>query len=346
MSEKKVVGRNVAIALGIICIVLVASLVGAIANYTSIIATRDSQISTLTSENNQLQTWLNGNITYYQWRIASLQTLINSLNALISNLNDTIDSLTKYFFVQDPNFTTPLDKNVFWGVEAWNKNPDSICEVRNGTLHLFYNETIGNSYGNSGVSQGTHTYGYGARLHQLLVGDSPENAYNSDCVIFPKNMQTGKFWLETKFRIMNVSFNCYPTVYDPRVARVNLGLTLMCAINNLPLNQTGQNLWLDIYFAGYSLPNKTNIWLIPKDANYVDQTGDIHAGYFVGEVPQKDFGNWISMQIDLGDYINKTLNLITKIDIKTIRVYGFILFVECLGAYAEVEYAFVNTVRK
>lgn len=38
MSEKKVVGRNVAIALGIICIILVVGLVGAVANYTSIIS--------------------------------------------------------------------------------------------------------------------------------------------------------------------------------------------------------------------------------------------------------------------------------------------------------------------
>ena len=41
MSEKKVVGRNVAIALGIICIVLAVSLVGVIANYTSIINNKD-----------------------------------------------------------------------------------------------------------------------------------------------------------------------------------------------------------------------------------------------------------------------------------------------------------------
>jgi len=77
----------------------------------------------------------------------------------------------------------------------------------------------------------------------------------------------------------------------------------------------------------------------------VDETGDIHAGYFVEEVPPSDFGQWISMRIDLGDYISKTLNLITKIGIKTIRVYGFIVFVECLGAYAEIEYDYVKTTR-
>jgi hypothetical protein len=75
--EKKVVSRNVAIALGIICIVFLAGLVGAIANYTSTISGKDNTITTQNSEIadknstitylnstiTSLQTWLNGNIT-------------------------------------------------------------------------------------------------------------------------------------------------------------------------------------------------------------------------------------------------------------------------------------------
>jgi len=38
--------------------------------------------------------------------------------------------------------------------------------------------------------------------------------------------------------------------------------------------------------------------------------------------------------------------LINAKDIKTIRVYGFKAFAECLRAYAEVEYDYVNTLRK
>jgi len=67
-SGKKVVSRNVAVALGIISIVFLVGLVGTILNYTSIISgkdndisTRDSQIQTLTNQKNQLQTWLQGN---------------------------------------------------------------------------------------------------------------------------------------------------------------------------------------------------------------------------------------------------------------------------------------------
>src|SRR5271157_3902918 len=51
MSEKKIVSRNVAIALGIICIILVASLAGTIA----ILDSRDSTISSLQNENTTLQ---------------------------------------------------------------------------------------------------------------------------------------------------------------------------------------------------------------------------------------------------------------------------------------------------
>ena len=50
-SGKKVVDRNVAIALGIICILLAVVLVGTVVYYQS----RDSQIQTLTSQNNELQ---------------------------------------------------------------------------------------------------------------------------------------------------------------------------------------------------------------------------------------------------------------------------------------------------
>jgi ABC-type xylose transport system substrate-binding protein len=49
MSEKEVVGRNIAIALGIICMVLAVGLVGAIANYTSIISGKDNTIASLDS---------------------------------------------------------------------------------------------------------------------------------------------------------------------------------------------------------------------------------------------------------------------------------------------------------
>jgi hypothetical protein len=255
-------------------------------------------------------------------------------------------SSSEYFFFLDSDFTLPSNSNIFWAVEAWNNiSLDSVSEIRNGTLHLFYNGTIDYSYGNSGIFQGKHADD-GRVAHELLVGDSSENAFPQEYVIFPKNIQSGKFWLETKLRINRIGFNLYPTVYHPNYSRVNLGITLMCAMNNEPFNFTTQGLWLDVYFAGYCL-NETDIWVVPKNWSYVayptPYDNDIHAGYFVEEVHQQDFGKWIEISTDLGDYISKALNLITKVNIKTIRVYGIILFVECLGAYAEVEYDYVRT---
>jgi hypothetical protein len=83
---------------------------------------------------------------------------------------------------------------------------------------------------------------------------------------------------------------------------------------------------------------------VPKNLHYVNYRDDgIHAGYYVGEVQPSDFGIWVEVSADLGDYISKTLNLITQVTIETIRVYGFIVFLECVGAYAEAEYDYVET---
>jgi hypothetical protein len=49
-TQKKVVGRNVAIALGIICIILAVGIVGAIANYSSIISGKDNNITNLQNQ--------------------------------------------------------------------------------------------------------------------------------------------------------------------------------------------------------------------------------------------------------------------------------------------------------
>jgi polyhydroxyalkanoate synthesis regulator phasin len=108
MSEKKVVSRNVAIALGIICVVLAVGLVGAITNYTSIIsgedntiATKDSQIQTLTSQKNQLQTWLDGNITYYN-------SQISSLNSQIADLQNQKNQLQTWLSGNITNYETQI----------------------------------------------------------------------------------------------------------------------------------------------------------------------------------------------------------------------------------------------
>lgn len=121
-QQKKDVNRNVAIALGIIAVVLLASLVGAMESYTAIISGKNNtiavdktQIQTLTNQKNQLlawlignetllnqtRTWLNGNITQSTSQInylnSQIQVLTNQENQLLTWLigNETLRSLTQ-----------------------------------------------------------------------------------------------------------------------------------------------------------------------------------------------------------------------------------------------------------
>ena len=99
-KPKKMVSRNVALALGIICIVLIALI--AIFTVTGISAQNSynnlqnqnkrlqtwltenvSQNENLQNQNSQLQTWLNGNIT-------SLQSQINNLTSIVNLVNSTV----------------------------------------------------------------------------------------------------------------------------------------------------------------------------------------------------------------------------------------------------------------
>jgi prefoldin subunit 5 len=110
-KPKKMVRRSVAIALGIICVVVVAGLAGTFAYYVndknntissldSQISNLQNQISSLQNQKNTLQTWLDGNETllnqtktwlegtiYYSSQISTLNTQIASLQNQISQLS-------------------------------------------------------------------------------------------------------------------------------------------------------------------------------------------------------------------------------------------------------------------
>ena len=75
-------GRSITVVLGIICTVLVASLVGAIANYTLVINEKDDTIASLNSQ-----------ITEKDATISSLNSQIAAKNSQISSLNSQISRL-------------------------------------------------------------------------------------------------------------------------------------------------------------------------------------------------------------------------------------------------------------
>ena len=117
MRQKKIVGRRVAIALGMICIVLVAGLVGAIAVYMpmvnsleSQIAEKDSAISFLNSQvsslNSQVSS-LQDNLEQTKIELVESQEAIQTLNSRILNylniiyLNETVYLVSDYGLTQN-----------------------------------------------------------------------------------------------------------------------------------------------------------------------------------------------------------------------------------------------------
>jgi hypothetical protein len=99
MSEKKMVSRNVAIALGIICILLVA----VIAYFSITGISAQNSYNNLQNQNKQLQTWLDGNIS-------SFETQVSSLNANITNLETWLSgNITAYNNYSDEHSHTNVE---------------------------------------------------------------------------------------------------------------------------------------------------------------------------------------------------------------------------------------------
>jgi cell division protein FtsL len=137
MSEKKVVGRNVAIGIGIICIILAVGLVGVIANYTSMIngkdntiASKDSQIGSLNSQitdkDNTISS-LNSQIVTKDNTISSLNSQITSKDSQISSLNSQGSSLQSQ--VDNLNGIVNLAKSTVW------KNGETISQPASSYTH-------------------------------------------------------------------------------------------------------------------------------------------------------------------------------------------------------------------
>jgi rhodanese-related sulfurtransferase len=83
MEPRKTVGRRVALALGLVCVLLIAGLGMAAAYYTVTINNRDNEVNTLNSKISGMNATLN-----------QLNTTIGEQNKTIAELNSTIDSLS------------------------------------------------------------------------------------------------------------------------------------------------------------------------------------------------------------------------------------------------------------
>jgi cell division protein FtsL len=101
---KKIGGRSVAAALGIICVILVASLGSVIVAYTFTVNDKNDTISSLRSQISQL----NSNVTNLQKQITSDDTTINSLFSNITNLQEELNSvLNRSSYMEDMIMSDP-----------------------------------------------------------------------------------------------------------------------------------------------------------------------------------------------------------------------------------------------
>lgn len=89
-KSKRIVGRSVAVALGIICIVLVAGFGGAMLYTVTLLNDKNNQIDSL---NNQIST-LNSTISSLNSQITQLNSDISNLQNQVASQNSTINQLT------------------------------------------------------------------------------------------------------------------------------------------------------------------------------------------------------------------------------------------------------------
>ncbi|MFN3268289.1 MAG: FxLYD domain-containing protein [Zestosphaera sp.] len=90
-TEKGVLrSRNhITIVLGVVCLVLLVSLVVILAHYSVVLKDKDTQIQTLINQNAQLQ----ANITQYEMIVNSLNNQITELRNKVEYLNRTVAEL-------------------------------------------------------------------------------------------------------------------------------------------------------------------------------------------------------------------------------------------------------------
>ncbi|HVP16956.1 MAG TPA: helix-turn-helix domain-containing protein [candidate division Zixibacteria bacterium] len=185
-KPKKMNNRSIALALGTICIILIASLGVAMAYYTMTINSKDATISklnatmaneintiaslnanitNLTNERNQLQTWLDGNETLLSQTQANNTSLQNQNANLTSEMefiiNPTVASilfLNESLVLYNQTISQPADSYTDIPFLAWNAGYFSV-NVTSSTTETTYVETIWSARGinyNNTITVGTN----------------------------------------------------------------------------------------------------------------------------------------------------------------------------------------------
>jgi cell division protein FtsB len=150
-KPKKMVSRDIALTLGIICIILIAL----IAYFTATGISAQNSYNNLQNQNEQLQTWLAGNETLLNQTRASntnLQKQVDSLNSNMTTLQDQVNNFTHI---------VNLDESTVWvdgGIVNIMGNPPTYEENASFAGYVSvqvssqYNVTVEVSYLSHGAS--------------------------------------------------------------------------------------------------------------------------------------------------------------------------------------------------
>jgi uncharacterized coiled-coil protein SlyX len=142
MSERKVVSRNIAIALGVICVILVACLVWTLSYYTSIINEKDRRISELES----VITWLSNTLRNLEDRMHNLTSQVNNLQNRVNELNSIANLEKVEVIVNRETVNQPAGGYTSWrfgvGYAGY-----IVVRVHSSTTHNTYVRVIWSSHG-------------------------------------------------------------------------------------------------------------------------------------------------------------------------------------------------------
>jgi len=154
-------------------------------------------------------------------------------------------------------------------------------------------------------------------------------------------IELDEYFLEAAFRINEIKFINYSITHPGKYGRVNVGITFMIVHDNADIYGDGEKIYFDIFFTGYYV-NGTHIWNVPKNFTYCHYYEHIHTGYFIREVGPEEFGEWITLKIDLGYYLNSFTDLIRDREIRKYKIIGFIVFAESSGCYVDMDYDYIR----
>ena len=171
-TTKKIVDRKITLALGLICIVLAASLVGAIAYYAPIASNVDALTAEIKENNNTIST-MNNTISTMSRQITALQSALSQITlnqSSVSALNAQISALTS---IVNLNVSVPLVSNQVGSLPAGSNYTvfDNVLEYAGYvTVDVQSNSTT--TY--AGVIYNSHGIKY---VNNITVGTSGEAAF-------------------------------------------------------------------------------------------------------------------------------------------------------------------------